>query len=65
MHRLHHSRERSEHDSNYGSMLSLWDRLFGSFLLKESLDGLRLGLDQESDPGKQRLSALLRRPFRT
>ncbi len=65
MHRLHHSRERSEHDSNYGSMLSLWDRLFGSFLMKESLDGLRLGLDQESDPSKQRLFALLRRPFRT
>ena len=65
MHRLHHSRERSEHDSNYGSMLSLWDRLFGSFLMKESLDGLRLGLDQESDPDRQRLSALLRRPFRT
>lgn len=64
MHRLHHSRLRSEHDSNYGSMLSLWDRLFGSFLMKESLDGLRIGLDNESDPGKQRLFPLLQRPFR-
>jgi len=63
MHRLHHSRERSEHDSNYGSMLSLWDRLFGSFLMRESLDGLRIGLDHESDSGRQRLIALLRRPF--
>jgi sterol desaturase/sphingolipid hydroxylase (fatty acid hydroxylase superfamily) len=64
MHRLHHSRLRSEHDSNYGSMLSLWDRLFGSFLMRESLDDLRLGLDHESDPDKQRLFALLQRPFR-
>lgn len=63
MHRLHHSRLRNEHDSNYGSMLSLWDRLFGSFLMKKSLDGLRIGLDHESDPGRQQLFALLKRPF--
>jgi sterol desaturase/sphingolipid hydroxylase (fatty acid hydroxylase superfamily) len=64
MHRLHHSRLRSEHDSNYGSMLSLWDRLFGSFLMSDNLESLRLGLDLESDSDKQKLFALLRRPFR-
>lgn len=64
MHRLHHSRLRSEHDSNYGSMLSIWDRLFGSFLVKDNLDGLRLGLDDESGTDKQKLFALLLRPFR-
>ncbi len=63
MHRLHHSRLRSEHDSNYGSMLSVWDRLFGSFLMRDNLEELRLGLDHESDPGKQKLFALLKRPF--
>jgi sterol desaturase/sphingolipid hydroxylase (fatty acid hydroxylase superfamily) len=30
LHRTHHSKERSEHDSNYGAVLSLWDRLFGT-----------------------------------
>lgn len=64
MHRLHHSRLRREHNANYGSMLSVWDRLFGSFLIRESLDGLRPGLEHESDSGKQKLSALLQRPFR-
>ena len=64
MHRLHHSRLRNEHDSNYGSMLSLWDRLFGSFLMRDNLGDLRLGLDHESDSDKQRLFALLVRPFR-
>jgi sterol desaturase/sphingolipid hydroxylase (fatty acid hydroxylase superfamily) len=64
MHRLHHSRLRNEHDSNYGSMLSLWDRLFGSFLTMERLDDLQLGLDHESGPDKQHLFALLCRPFR-
>jgi sterol desaturase/sphingolipid hydroxylase (fatty acid hydroxylase superfamily) len=64
MHRLHHSRLRSEHNSNYGSMLSLWDRLFGSFLMRANLDDLQLGLDDESDSDKQQLGALLQRPFR-
>ena len=63
MHRLHHSRLKSEHNSNYGSMLSLWDHLFGSFLIKDNLDDLRLGLDHESDSDKQKLFALLQRPF--
>jgi sterol desaturase/sphingolipid hydroxylase (fatty acid hydroxylase superfamily) len=30
LHRTHHSKQRSEHDSNYGAVLSLWDRLFGT-----------------------------------
>ena len=30
LHRTHHSKERCEHDSNYGAVLSLWDRLFGT-----------------------------------
>ncbi|MDO9105442.1 MAG: sterol desaturase family protein [Methylovulum sp.] len=28
LHRTHHSTQRNEHDSNYGAVLSLWDRLF-------------------------------------
>ncbi|NTW70258.1 MAG: sterol desaturase family protein [Chlorobiaceae bacterium] len=64
MHRLHHSRLRSEHDTNYGSLFSLWDRLFGTFLMREHLDNLRTGLDRESDENRQQLFALLRRPFR-
>lgn len=30
LHRVHHSAERHEHDSNYGSVLSVWDRLLGT-----------------------------------
>ena len=29
LHRVHHSALRGEHDSNYGAILSVWDRLFG------------------------------------
>jgi sterol desaturase/sphingolipid hydroxylase (fatty acid hydroxylase superfamily) len=34
LHRTHHSTERYEHDSNYGAILSIWDRLLGT--LKET-----------------------------
>jgi sterol desaturase/sphingolipid hydroxylase (fatty acid hydroxylase superfamily) len=30
-HRIHHSRDRMLQDSNYGSVTTLWDRLFGTF----------------------------------
>lgn len=63
MHRVHHSVIRAEHDSNYGSMLSFWDRLFGSFRLKEKIRDMALGLQNESSPEQQRVSKLLTRPF--
>ncbi len=63
MHRLHHSVLRSEHDSNYGSMFSFWDRLFGSFRLKEEIRDMKIGLENEMSPEQQRTSALLLRPF--
>jgi len=30
LHRAHHSTERKEHDTNYGAIFSIWDRLFGT-----------------------------------
>ena len=31
MHRIHHSKNRLEHDTNYGFALSIWDRIFGTY----------------------------------
>lgn len=31
MHRIHHSIERRDSDSNFGFCLSIWDRIFGSY----------------------------------
>jgi len=64
MHRIHHSVIRTEHDSNYGSMLSIWDRIFNSFKLKEDISAMPLGLIKESAPDQQTIKALLTRPFR-
>ncbi len=35
LHRIHHSALRGEHDSNYGTVLSIWDRLFGSLTVRQ------------------------------
>ncbi|WP_031432336.1 sterol desaturase family protein [Methylomarinum vadi] len=42
LHRTHHSTLRSEHDSNYGIVLSIWDRLFGT---RKEVIPAKLGLD--------------------
>jgi sterol desaturase/sphingolipid hydroxylase (fatty acid hydroxylase superfamily) len=31
MHLVHHARERDLHDSNYGTLFSLWDHMFGTY----------------------------------
>jgi len=44
MHWVHHSMLREETNSNYGSVLSVWDRLFGSFRLRTEPSQIELGL---------------------
>ncbi|MGI9212314.1 MAG: sterol desaturase family protein [Methylococcaceae bacterium] len=48
LHRAHHSTLRSEHDSNYGAVFSVWDRLFGT--LKE-VEPEKIGLEGWNEPG--------------
>jgi sterol desaturase/sphingolipid hydroxylase (fatty acid hydroxylase superfamily) len=45
IHRLHHNPERRLHDSNYGGVLTLWDRLFGTF--NPARGRGRVGLDNQ------------------
>lgn len=42
LHRTHHSTLRSEHDSNYGIVLAIWDRVFGT---RKELVPANIGLD--------------------
>jgi len=35
LHRVHHSAESDEHNHNYGTMLTLWDWLFGTLSVIE------------------------------
>lgn len=42
LHRPHHSALRSEHDSNYGIVLAVWDKLFGT---RKEVVPEKIGLD--------------------
>lgn len=45
MHKWHHSRDARETDTNYGNILSVWDRLFGTYSGATQMDRLVYGLD--------------------
>ncbi|PCH95215.1 MAG: fatty acid hydroxylase [Rhodobacteraceae bacterium] len=55
MHRVHHSIQRAEHDSNYGFALAIWDRMFGTYIAQPSKghDDMTIGLEwQDARPTK-------------
>ncbi len=64
MHRVHHSDIRSEHDSNYGFSLSIWDRIFGTYIAqpKAGHDDMTIGL-QWQDDRPSNLAWVLALPF--
>jgi sterol desaturase/sphingolipid hydroxylase (fatty acid hydroxylase superfamily) len=51
MHCLHHSSYQPETDSNYGTVFTIWDRLFGTYRAApiNGYDGLQIGLSEIRD----------------
>jgi sterol desaturase/sphingolipid hydroxylase (fatty acid hydroxylase superfamily) len=66
MHRVHHSTERRETDSNFGFNLPWWDRLFGTYRAQPEAghENMQLGLSVFRDRGDLRLDRMLIQPFR-
>jgi sterol desaturase/sphingolipid hydroxylase (fatty acid hydroxylase superfamily) len=62
MHKVHHSRWQPETDSNYSSLFSFWDRLFGSFRMREDPRTLEFGLEGFDPPEHQTLVGLMTTP---
>ena len=64
MHRVHHSVHRNEHDSNYGFCLSIWDRLFRTYIAQpeKGHDDMQVGLEWQDDR-PTRLGWTLSLPF--
>ena len=62
MHKVHHSRLQPETDSNYTSLLSIWDRIFRSFKTRKDLHAIELGLEGYDTSAKQNLIGLLKTP---
>lgn len=66
MHRVHHSVHRDETDSNFGFNLSIWDRLFGTYVPepRDGQTGMTIGLGEYRDRREMWLDRLLTQPFR-
>ena len=66
MHRVHHSIERRETDSNFGFNLPWWDRLFGTYRPEPEAghEGMTLGIPQFRNARELRLDRMLLQPLR-
>lgn len=62
LHVLHHAQARQDHDRNFGDVISLWDRLFGTFGPPRSAP-IEVGLPGE-ERSAQSLAHQLVTPFR-
>ena len=64
-HRVHHSVHPDETDSNFGNILSVWDRLFATYIPQPRGGhlGMRIGLTQFRNANAQTFTALLRQPM--
>jgi sterol desaturase/sphingolipid hydroxylase (fatty acid hydroxylase superfamily) len=60
MHLLHHSRWERETDSNFSAVLSVWDRLFGSYRWRDDLRTVEVGIDGYGPEDVRTLRGMLR-----
>ena len=64
MHKVHHSRVQAETDSNYGNLLTLHDRLLGTFVSTRRALSVAYGLDDVGPTEARSFGAMLTMPWR-
>jgi sterol desaturase/sphingolipid hydroxylase (fatty acid hydroxylase superfamily) len=67
MHRVHHSVEDDESNSNFGFNLSLWDRVLGTYRVQPRAghEAMTIGIRGRRDPREvDRITGMLLLPFR-
>jgi sterol desaturase/sphingolipid hydroxylase (fatty acid hydroxylase superfamily) len=63
MHKIHHHYQLPYTDSNYGNILSIWDRLFGTFMYMKR-ENIVYGIDTHMDEKENNnLTNLIKLPF--
>jgi sterol desaturase/sphingolipid hydroxylase (fatty acid hydroxylase superfamily) len=62
IHWVHHHALRADTDSNYGTIFSFWDPLFGSRSRRRRTPGMKIGVERQRD---QPFLPLLAAPFRS
>jgi len=65
MHRVHHSAEAGESNTNFSSVLPWWDHLFGTYRAQPALghDAMQIGLAEVRDARARSFGWLLAAPF--
>lgn len=63
MHTIHHSNFKEETDSNWSSLLSIWDRLHGTLRLDVPLDAVTIGVPAYGRPEAVTLGRMLIGPL--
>ena len=65
MHRVHHSVEIDESNSNFGFNLPWWDRLFGTYRAQPRAghEEMKIGVEHLQEPRAKGLIGLLALPF--
>lgn len=65
MHRIHHSGEIAEQNSNFGILFPWWDRLFGTYLNEPAAGQEKMDVGLHEPPGNVGMLGMLVRPFRS
>ena len=67
MHRVHHSIRENETNSNFAFNISLWDRIFATYVAepKAGWKNMVIGLDMYREPSWQNFYGLIKMPFAT
>ena len=63
MHRVHHSQLREHTNSNYSTIFSWWDRLFGTYRFGAPQATLRIGLPEHQQAEQVTIGKVLAMPF--
>lgn len=63
VHKIHHSRDVSETNSNYANLLTIYDRLLGTYTPSHRAGSVTYGLDDDGRMSKASFPALVAMPF--
>ncbi len=63
MHQVHHSQVKAETNSNFGTIFSCWDRLFGTYRVRQDRRALVVGLPEYPGAQDVTMEKVLALPF--
>lgn len=63
MHKIHHSDLQPETDSNYSTVLSVWDHLGRTFRMRVDMRAIVFGLQELRGPSWQTVAGMMKTPF--